>query len=55
MEKRLIKDGDIILDGTLPRYEKEVNVYLVQLSEKEYCKAKKIFKESKDERRIRSV
>lgn len=26
-------------------YEKEVNVYLVQLTEKEYCKAKRIFKE----------
>ena len=26
-------------------YTKEVNVYLVQLSEKEYKKAKKIFKE----------
>ena len=24
-------------------YEKEVNVYLVQLTEKEYCKAKRIF------------
>ena len=31
---------------TLDVYEKEVNVYLVQLTEKEYCKAKKIFKEN---------
>lgn len=30
---------------TLEVYEKEVNVYLVQLTEKEYCKAKRIFKE----------
>lgn len=28
MEKRLIKDGDIILDGTLPRYQKEKNAFL---------------------------
>lgn len=27
MEKRLIKDGDIILDGTLPRYEKEAQAF----------------------------
>ena len=26
-------------------YEKEVNIYLVQLTEKEYKKAKRIFKE----------
>ena len=26
-------------------YIKEVNVYLVALTEKEYCKAKRIFKE----------
>lgn len=25
---RLIKDGDIILDGTLPRYQKEKNAFL---------------------------
>ena len=30
---------------TFDVYEKEVNVYLVQLTEKEYCKAKRIFKE----------
>lgn len=30
---------------TLEVYTKEVNVYLVQLNEKEYCKAKKLFKE----------
>ena len=27
MEKRLIKDGDIILDGTAPRYEKEAQAF----------------------------
>ena len=26
--ERLIKDGDIILDGTLPRYQKEKNAFL---------------------------
>ena len=30
---------------TFEVYIKEVNVYLVQLTEKEYCKAKRIFKE----------
>lgn len=27
-------------------YETEANVYIVQLNEKEYCKAKRIFKEN---------
>lgn len=27
MEKRLIKNGDIILDGTLPRYAKEKQAF----------------------------
>lgn len=31
---------------TFEIYEKEVNVYLVLLTEKEYCKAKRIFKEN---------
>ena len=31
---RLIKDGDIILDGTLPRYQKEKNAFL-KLQERE--------------------
>lgn len=26
--ERLIKDGDIVLDGTLPRYQKEKNAFL---------------------------
>ena len=33
-DKRLIKDGDIILDGTLPRYQKEKNAFL-KLQERE--------------------
>ena len=32
--ERLIKDGDIILDGTLPRYQKEKNAFL-KLQERE--------------------
>lgn len=32
--KQLIKDGDIILDGTLPRYQKEKNAFL-KLAERE--------------------
>ena len=27
MSKRLIKDGDIVLDGTLPRYAKEKQAF----------------------------
>ena len=29
-------------------YEKEVNLYVVVLTEKEYCKAKRIFKEARE-------
>lgn len=32
--KKLIKNGDIILDGTLPRYQKEKNAFL-KLQERE--------------------
>ncbi len=42
---------------TFDVYEKEVNVYLVQLTEKEYCKAKRIFKEKQNyyEQRFKSI
>ena len=34
------------LSFSIDVYEKEVNEYLVVLTEKEYCKAKRIFKEN---------
>lgn len=40
--KKEVKEYD---RHTYEVYTKEVNVYIVQLNEKEYCKAKRIFKE----------